>query len=117
MHQLIHCPQTSRMDFAVHFSLGLAALVAVVLSLGATFDFCAHLDQIAERFSGDRSSIVVSAPVESEQNAFTNAAGVAAPLPGPGQAARPAADSPEDAILRRAGPARCTRSMGTTCPV
>jgi len=88
MHQLIHCPQTSRMDFAVHFSLGLAALVAVVLSLGATFDFCAHLDQIAERFSGDRSSIVVSAPVESEQNAFTNAAGVAAPLPGPGQASR-----------------------------
>ena|SRR2546423_12331266 len=88
MQQLFHCPETARMDFAVHFSLGLAALVAVVLSLGATIDFCAHLDQIAEKFSNDRSSIVVSAPVESEQNAFTNAAGVAAPLPGPGQASR-----------------------------
>jgi|SRR5438477_6105732 len=88
MQQLFHCPKTARMDFAVHFSLGLAALVAVVLSLGATVDFCAHLDQIAERFSRDHSAIVVSAPVDPEQNAFANPAAVAAPLPGPGQASQ-----------------------------
>src|ERR1041385_7500839 len=48
--------QSSRMDFAVHLGLGLAALLAVVISLGATFDFCGRLDQIAEALTSDRSS-------------------------------------------------------------
>jgi len=75
------------MDLAVHLGLGLAALMAVVFSLGATFDFCARLDQIAERLTNDPSA-AASAPAAKERNSFTNAAGAAVPPPQPVEASR-----------------------------
>jgi hypothetical protein len=62
------------MDWIVHLSLGLAALAAVVCALGATFDFCGHLNQIAGEFND--SSALVAAPDEARKSALTNAAGV-----------------------------------------
>src|SRR5437879_6016293 len=47
MRQLFRCNEPTRMDLVVHVSLGLAAVVAVICSLEATFDFCSRLDQIA----------------------------------------------------------------------
>jgi len=84
MRRLLRCPEPSRLDFAVHFSLGLAALMAVVLSLGATFDFCARLDQIGRWFSNQDGSEIVSGPDQREKNSFTNAAGLPTPLLRPG---------------------------------
>jgi len=75
---LFRCNEPMRMDYAVHLSLGLAAVVAVICSLKATFDFCARLDQIAEWFRGPAT--VVSVPGERERISFTNAAGVEAPV-------------------------------------
>jgi len=72
------------MDHVVHLSLGLAAVLAVVCSLEATFDFCGRLDQIAESLQGP--SAVVSLPGERERISFTNAAGVEAPVLDAGQA-------------------------------
>ena len=75
--------EPTRMDCVVHLSLGLAAVVAVICSLGATFDFCARLDQIAEWFQAP--SAVVSVPREGERISFTNAAAVEAPVLDAGQ--------------------------------
>jgi hypothetical protein len=71
------------MDCVVHLSLGLAAVLAVICSLGATFDFCTRLDQIVESF---QAPAVVSVPGEAEKNSFTNATGVEAPGLNAGQA-------------------------------
>src|SRR5256885_36177 len=84
MHQLFRCPKTSRLDFAVHLSLGVAALVAVVLSLGATFGFCARLDQITRWFSNSDGPAIVSGADQPEANSFTNAGGLSTPLRPPG---------------------------------
>jgi len=78
MRQLFRYNEPTRMDSVVHLSLALAAVVAVVCSLGGTFDFCARLDQIAEWIQG--TSAVVTVPGERERNSFTNTAGVEAPL-------------------------------------
>ena len=78
MRQLLSYNEPTRMDCVVHLSLGLAAVVAVVCSLGATFDFCARLNQIVEWFQAP--SAVVSVPSEGERISFTNAAGVEAPV-------------------------------------
>jgi len=86
MPQLFRNNEPTRMDFVVHLSLGLAAVVAAVCSLEATFDFCARLDQIAEWFRGPAA--VVSVPGERERISFTNAAGVEAPVMDTGQAAQ-----------------------------
>jgi len=88
MHRLYHGPESSRWDCVVHLSLGLAAVAAVVLALGATFDFCMHLDPIAAWFSNDAESVVVSRPVHSDTNALTNADCGEVPLPDPGQPSR-----------------------------
>jgi len=77
-HRLISYHEPTRMDFIVHLSLGLAAVVAMICSLRATFDFCTRLDRITESFQVP--SAVVAAPVEAEKNSFTNAAGVEAPV-------------------------------------
>jgi hypothetical protein len=95
MRQLFRYNEPTRMDFVVHLSLGLAAVVAVICSVGATFDFCARLDQIAEWFQAP--SAVVSEPGEGERISFTNAAGVEVPALDSGQATQtnfpaPAAD-------------------------
>jgi len=71
------------MDFVVNLSLGLAAVLAVVFSLGTTFNFCTHLDRIARRFSNQDGLVVVSGPDQPEGNSFTNAAGPPAPIPQP----------------------------------
>jgi hypothetical protein len=86
MRQLFHNDEPTRMDFVVHVSLGLAAVVAVVFSLVATFDFCSRLDRIAEWIQDP--SAVVSAPGERERNSFTNTAGVEAPFLDADQAPR-----------------------------
>jgi len=83
------------MDSVVYLSLALAAVVAVVCSLGATFDFCTRLDQFVEWFQAP--SAVVSEPGAGERISFTNAAGVEVPVLDAGQAATtncpaPAAD-------------------------
>jgi hypothetical protein len=75
------------MDYVVYLSLGLAAVVAVVCSLGATFDFCAHLNQFVEWFQAP--SAVVSEPGEGERISFTNAAGAEVPVLDAGQATQP----------------------------
>ena len=85
LHRLFRRDQSTRMDFAVHFSLGLAALLAVVFAAGATLDFCAQLDQIAARLSPDHSPTLVSAPGEKGRGSLTNAAGVGVPLPDSGR--------------------------------
>ena len=97
MRQLFRCNEPTRMDLVVHVGLGLAAVVAVICSLEATFDFCSRLDQIAEWIQG--APAVVSVPGEGERNSFTNAAGVEAPALGADQvpqtnlpAVAPAAD-------------------------
>src|SRR3989442_25653 len=95
MRLLFRYNEPTRMDYLVHLSLGLAAVAAVVCSLGATFDFCARLDQIAEWFQA--SSAVVAVPGEGERISFTNAAGVGVPVLDAGQATQtnfpaPAAD-------------------------
>ena len=100
---LFRCDQPTRMDFAVHLGLGLAAVMAVVFSLVATFDFCARFDQIVERFSEDRSSAAVSAPAEKEKTTFTNAARVGAPLVDPGQVPRTNLPSAVPAVSRENG--------------
>src|SRR5436190_838065 len=84
MRQLLSYNEPTRMDCVVHLSLGLAAVVAVVCSLGATFDFCARLNQIVEWFQAP--SAVVSVPSEGERISFTNAAGVEVPVLDAGQA-------------------------------
>ena len=84
MRQLFRCNEPMRMDYVVHLSLGLAAVVAVICSLRATFDFCARLDQIAEWFRAP--SAVVCVPGERKPIRFTNAAGVEAPVLDAGQA-------------------------------
>ena len=78
MPQLFRNNEPTRMDFVVHLSLGLAAVVAAVCSLEATFDFCSRLDRIAEWIQGP--STVISVPGEREGNTFTNMAGVEAPF-------------------------------------
>ena len=78
MRQLFRYNEPTRMDHVVHLSLGLAAIVAVVCSLEATFDFCSRLDQIAEWIQGP--SAVATVPDEKERNSFTDTAGVEAPL-------------------------------------
>jgi hypothetical protein len=78
MRQLVRYNEPTRMDYVVHVSLGLAAVVAAVCSLEATFDFCSRLDRIAQWIQG--SSAVVSVPGEKERNSFTNAAGIEAPV-------------------------------------
>ena len=78
MRELFRYNEPTRMDYVVHVSLGLAAIVAVVCSLEATFDFCSRLDQIVEWFQGPAA--VVTVPGETERNSFTNTAGVEAPL-------------------------------------
>ena len=88
MHRLYRGPEPSRWDFVVHLSLGLAAVAAVVLALGATFDFCVNLGPIAAWFSTDAESAVVSGPGHSDTNALTNANGCDVPSPDPGQASR-----------------------------
>ena len=95
MRQLFRYNEPTRMDCIVHLSLGLAAVVAVICSLGATFDFCARLDQIAEWHQAPAA--VVSMPGEAERISFTNAAGVGVPVLDTGQATQtnfpaPAAD-------------------------
>jgi hypothetical protein len=95
MRQLFRYNEPTRMDNVVHLSLGLAAVVAVLCSLWATFDFCERLDQIAEWFQAP--SALVSVPGEGERISFTNAAGVEVPVLDAGQAAQtnfpaPAAD-------------------------
>jgi hypothetical protein len=84
MRQLFRFNEPTRMDCVVHLSLGLAAVVAVVCSLGATFDFCARLDQFVEWFQSP--SAVVSEPGKGERISFTNAAGVEVPVLDAGQA-------------------------------
>ena len=86
MRQLFRYNEPTRMDFVVHLSLGLAAVVAVICSLEATFDFCARLDPIAEWFRG--TAAVVSVPGDRERISFTNAAGVEASLLDAEQAAQ-----------------------------
>jgi len=80
MRQLFRYNEPTRMDYVVHLSLGLAAVVAVVCSLGATFDFCARLNQVVEWFQAP--SAVVSVPGEGERISFTNNAGVEVPVAG-----------------------------------
>ena len=77
MRQLFRANEPTRMDFVVHLSLGLAAVVAVICALQATFDFCARLDNIVEWFQAPAA--VVSVPGEGEKISFTNAAGIEAP--------------------------------------
>jgi len=84
MRQLFRCNEPMRMDYVVHLSLGLAAVVAVICSLKATFDFCARLDQIADWFRAP--SAVVCVPGERERIPLTNAAGVEGPVLDSGQA-------------------------------
>jgi len=84
MRQLFRNNEPTRMDFVVHLSLGLAAVVAAVCSLEATFDFCARLDQIAEWFQAP--SALAPVPGERERISFTNAAGVEVPVLDAGQA-------------------------------
>ena len=84
MRQLFRYNEPTRMDYVVHLSLGLAAVVAVVCSLGATFDFCARLDQFTKWFQAP--SAVVSEHGERESISFTNAAGVEVPVLDAGQA-------------------------------
>ena len=95
MRRLFRYNEPTRMDSVVHLSLGLAAVVAVIGSLGATFDFCARLDQIVEWFQSPATG--VSVPGEGERVSFTNAAGVEAPVLDAGQTTQtnfpaPAAD-------------------------
>jgi hypothetical protein len=78
MRELFRHNEPTRMDYVVHLCLGLAAVVAMVCSLEATFDFCSRLDQFAEWIQGP--SAVVSVPAEREKISFTNTAGVEAPL-------------------------------------
>jgi len=73
--RLVSYNEPTRMDFVVHFSLALAAVVGVICSLRATFDFCTRLDRIAQSFQ--IPSPVVATPGEGE-NSFTNATGVEA---------------------------------------
>ncbi len=82
MRHRFRCNEPTRMDYVVYLSLSLAALLAVVCSLGVTLDFCAHLDQIAHWF------MVPSAVVEGEKVSFTNAAGVESSVLDPGQVAQ-----------------------------
>lgn len=84
MRHLFRCNKPTRMDTFVHLGLGLAAVVAICCSLGATFDFCSRLDQIADWFM--TPSAVVSAPGEGERISLTNATGVEVPVldAGPG---------------------------------
>ena len=70
MPHLFRCNEPARMEFVVHLSLGLAAVVAVCCSLGVTFDFCARLDQIASWFRVP--STVVPVAAEEERTSFTN---------------------------------------------
>jgi len=88
MHRLYHGPESSRWDLVVHLSLGLAAVAAVLLALGTTFDFCHHLDPIAAWFSNDADSAVVSGQGHADTNALTNADDAKVPLPDPGQPSR-----------------------------
>ena len=88
MHRLFRTPKPSRMDFVVNLSLGLAAVLAVVFSLGTTFNFCTHLDRIARRFSNQDGLVVVSGPDQPEGNSFTNAASLPAPILQPGPVMR-----------------------------
>jgi hypothetical protein len=76
MRQLFRYNEPTRMDHVVHLSLGLAAVVAVICSLEATFDFCSRLVRIAEWIQSP--SAVVSVPGERERNSFTNTACVEA---------------------------------------
>ena len=54
--------QPTRMDLAIHLILGLAALVAVIFALGATFEFCAQIDRIAATLNSGRSSAIIARP-------------------------------------------------------
>ncbi|PYJ63546.1 MAG: hypothetical protein DME24_01165 [Verrucomicrobia bacterium] len=54
--------QPTRMDLAVHLILGLAALVAVIFALRATFEFCAQIDRIAATLNTGRSSAIIATP-------------------------------------------------------
>src|SRR5262249_40676972 len=82
MRHRLRCNEPTRMEYIVYLSLGLAALVAVFCSLGATLDFCSRLDQIARWF------MVRSAVVEGEKVSFTNATGVESSVLDAGQVAQ-----------------------------
>ena len=86
MRHLFRYNEPTRMDYVVHLSLGLAAVVAVVCSLQATFDFCAQLDQIVAWFQAPAA--VASAPGDGKKNTFTNATEVDVPALEAGRAAQ-----------------------------
>ena len=78
MRRLFRYNEPTRMDYIVHLSLGLAAVVAVVCSLGATFDFCARLDRIADWLKAPSAAAGESG--EGEKFSFTNGADVKVPV-------------------------------------
>ena len=79
-------PEPARMEGVVHLCLGLAVLVAVIFSLGATFDFCAHLDSVAGSFCSDGGPPVVSGSGQVVKSASTNSARQSVPLAEPREA-------------------------------
>jgi hypothetical protein len=83
MRQILRFNEPTRMDAVIHLCLGLAAVVAVVCSLEAAFDFCGRLDQLAESFQAPTS--VGSVTDENVMSSFTNAASVEAPVLDAGQ--------------------------------
>src|SRR5947207_5751195 len=85
MRRSFRYPESSQLDLAVDLSLGLAALMAVLLSLGATFDFCSRLDRITAWFCNDSGSAEVSDTGQPERRSLTNAAGAIQPSLQPDQ--------------------------------
>lgn len=66
---------SSRLDLAVHLSLGVSVLAAVVFALAVTFDFCAHLDGVLQSYEGSAGGgVVVAGPGAAARNSLTNAA-------------------------------------------
>jgi hypothetical protein len=100
MLPLFRCPGPNPMDRVVHLTLGLAVLVAVIFSLGEALNFCAQLDQIAERLSSDRPA-VVSSTEEQENTGFTNA--TAAGTGGPSRGSTCRTNSPSAVPVSEGG--------------
>jgi len=83
MNRLYHCDETPRMELIVHLSLGLSAFVAVACALGATFDFCRRLDQMATEET--KFPALVSSAGDKKGGSLTNAADARGPSPCPTQ--------------------------------
>jgi hypothetical protein len=80
INRLVRPDLSARAELFAYASLGFATMAAVVIAVGATFNFATNLDRIANRLKPGPAVIVKTGAPGCEQNSRTNIAGTESPL-------------------------------------